>query len=700
MMETGAAYADRVVQEQEPLYGPISLHEAIARALKFNLDHRVEMFMQALRQAETRHATSEMLPKIVAEAGYSNRNNDLISSSEDIATGLEFEPNTISQEKEFKSGEVAFSWDILDFALSYVRARQAADQYLIAQEIKRKVVHRIIEDTRTAYWRAVSSDRMGRKLRAMESRVRGAIFGSRSTVADGSQSALTALTYERELVEIKRTAEQLEHEMNLAKAQLASLLNIAPGTKFSVVDHGPQGDPGIIDMAPQEMVAEAIFNRAEIREVAYEQRINEAEAVAAILELLPNVKQYGMEAFNDNRFLLHNDWLAWGTTIAGNLMKVVRLPETRLWIEANDNVLQTRALATTMVVMTQVYVSRTRYAHFLNELNTAKHYAQVQAELVVQMRAEEAAGKISEQTLIREEMNLLVAEIERDVAIANIESAAANLMVTMGLNLQPEEPELELGVRDLAGQLKARWADRIALSDRGKYLWQLEQEREAARRKQEEEERRIAEEQRRIAEEAQRIKDEEIRVAKEEAKRIADEAAREKAEQQRLAKEEAARLKAEATLARKLAEQERAEQVRVAKLEAQQRKREADEARAAAKREREEIQRVAREEAKAAKLEADRVRAEERKAREAERAEARRSQQEDERAKRAESRRLKEEARLAREEARKARREAISAKRPKSVSEEAKWDWVWPWEDSAPAKKGTKPKRQAQASGN
>lgn len=701
LFNTGTANAERVASMQEPIYGAITLHEAIARALKFNLDHRVEMMTQALKRAEERHAAADMLPQLVAEAGYSGRNNELIVSSVDLPTGLEFEPNTISQEKEFKSGDVTFSWDILDFALSYVRARQASDHYLIATEVRRKAVHRIIEDTRTAYWRAASADRMGRKLAKMESRVRGAISGSRAGASDGSQSALTALAYERELVEIKRTAEQLEHEMNLAKAQLASLMNVAPGTKFTVADHGPQSAPAIINMAPQEMVAEAIFNRAEIREVAYERRIQEHEAVAAILELLPNVKEYGMEAFNDNRFLLHNNWLAWGTTIAGNLMKVVRLPETSALIEAEGAVIETQALAITMAVMTQVYVSRTRYAHYLNELDTAKQYAEVQATLVEQLRAQSSAGKIGEQTLIREEMNLLVAEIERDVAIANLESAAANLLVTMGLDLQPEDVPLEIGVRELAGQLKARWADRVALSDRGKYLLELQRAQEEARRKKEEEERRVREEQRRIAEEEQRRKDEEIRLAKEEAKRIADEAAAAKAEQQRLVMEEAARLKAEAALAKKLADQERAEQARIAKLEAQQRQAEAEEARAAAKRARAETLRIAHDDARAAKLEAERVRGEER--REAEltakqmRDEARRAKQEDVRAEKAEVGRLREEARIAREDARRARREAISTKRGKTGGSEASWEWVWPWEESGSAKKARKPKRQAQA---
>lgn len=733
LLAVGSVNSERTTMAQEGVNGPVSLHEAMARALKYNLDYRLEMMSQALRGAETGLASADMLPKLVSSAGYSGRDSNLVVSSLDVPTGLAFEPNTQSQEREFNAGDVTFSWDILDFALSYVRARQAADKYLIAQETKRKVIQRIIEDTRTAYWRAVSSDRMSKKLARLEERVRRAIAGSHTANQDGAQSPLTALSYERELVQIRRTAEELEHELNLAKSQLAALMNVAPGTKFTVADQGTQADPKVIDMSAQEMVAEAIFNRPEIREVAYEKRITEQEANAAILELLPNIKEYGAQAFNDNRFLLNNNWLGWGTTVAGNLMKVVQLPERRFAIDAQAAVLEQRALATTMVVMTQVYVSRTRYQHFRDELSTATQYALVQTKLVEQLRAEAAAGALGDQTLIREEMNLLVAEVERDVAVASLENASANLLVSMGLDLQPKEINLGLRVKELAGDLKILWADRIALSDRGKYLLEIEKAKEEARRKQEEEERRVREEAQRIAAQAQRVKDEEIRRAKEDVRLAQEEAARAKAEQVRLAKEEAQRLRQEAQHAKELAEQEKAEklrlaqedarrasqeaqvarqeaqqakieQVRLAKEDVRRQKEEAQTAKEAALRTRQEEAARAREEAQAArqetlraKAEDDRARDDARKAREAEAHQAkevaRLAKQERDNTAKADVRRLKEEAQKARDDAKRARREALSARTGGAPASAPAEKWVWPWEEAESSAQTVKPSK-------
>jgi outer membrane protein TolC len=547
---------------QERLDGAISLHEALARALKYNLDFRVEMMTTALRNSEAAYASSQMLPQLAGKAGYSGRDNYFITTGLDIPTGLpftgtDFKNNTVSQEKIYNDADVTFSWNILDFALSYVRARQAADAYLIAQETKRKTIQHIIEDTRTAYWRAVSSERMSKKLAKIEQRVKRAIVNSRSTALSGAESQLTALTYERELIRIRQTAERLQHELNLARSQLAALMDIAPGTPFSLVNEDIGTWNVALGLSAEDMVAEAVFNRPEIREIAYQGRINEAEATAALLEILPGLKVHGANAFNSNSFLLENNWLNWGVSVADNLIKVVQLPAKRAAVEAKGAVIDQKALAMTMVVMTQVHVSRIRYRHFQEELQTAKEYLKAQSQLVVQLKAQAGADVIGEQTLIREEMNELVAEVQRDIAHGNVQNAAANLLVSMGLDVQARDIDLGTDVKSLASHLRHISADRVALSDRAKYLAELERAREEARRMAAEEERRRRDEAARVAAEAQRIKDEQARAVQAEASRVKDEAKRAKAEAAEKAKAETQRLKREAAAAREDAKKAR-----------------------------------------------------------------------------------------------------------------------------------------------
>jgi outer membrane protein TolC len=60
----------RVDAEQEPVSGAIDLYEAMARALKYNLDYKVEMMEEALKVRELNLSRYDMLPQLVASGGY------------------------------------------------------------------------------------------------------------------------------------------------------------------------------------------------------------------------------------------------------------------------------------------------------------------------------------------------------------------------------------------------------------------------------------------------------------------------------------------------------------------------------------------------------------------------------------------------------------------------------------------------------
>jgi outer membrane protein TolC len=448
-----------VTADQEPITAPISLYDAMARALKYNLDHRVEQAEAAVRTAELNLAHYNMLPSAVANSGYAGRSNDNASSSLNLVSGAQNFGASTSQEREIRTSDIGFSWHILDFGLSYIRARQDADKVLIQDELRRKVVQRVVEDVRTAYWRAVSADRLMSKLTDLESATRDALEKSRKMFDAKDTSPILALTYERELVEIKAKIGEIQRELNTAKAQLAALMNVAPGEKFQLSYTAMKEGSVTLDANLDEMVDTAIYNRPELREVEYRKRINAEEARAALLEMLPGVQLYAGANLDSNDFLLNQDWVNWGAKASWNLMKVFSYRDRQNMIALQDDMLHQRSLALTMAVMTQVHVARIRFFHETKELRTAAEYRDVQRRLLEQLRAEAAADRISNQTLIREEMNTLVAEAKYDMAYALLQNAFANLFSSMGLTPYDWELDPMETVAGLAGELEKLWVE-------------------------------------------------------------------------------------------------------------------------------------------------------------------------------------------------------------------------------------------------
>jgi outer membrane protein TolC len=423
-----------VTANQEPVGGEVSLYEAMARALKYNLDYKVELMDEALKARELNLSTFDMLPQLVASGGYFGRNNYSGASSLSLLTRRQsLEPST-SSEKNIFSGDLTLSWDVLDFGLSYVRAQQKSDEVLISMERRRKVANRIIEDVRTSYWRAVSAERLLTKLGQLEGSVSTTLENSERLAERRLSAPLTALTYQRELVEIQAEIRRLQRELVIAKAQLAALMNLSPGTPFTLVLPERTKVPPKVGASGEDMMMTALRNRAELHEISYRQRINRKELDAALLSALPSFKALIGVNVDSNSFLYNSNWAQYGARASWNILNLFKLPAQKKAIKASDELLRQRELALTMAVMTQVHVARARFGHLSTELETAEHQYAVQNKIMYQIRSGFKAGAMSQQTLLREEMNTLVSEVKYDIAYADTQNAYANLFSSMGID--------------------------------------------------------------------------------------------------------------------------------------------------------------------------------------------------------------------------------------------------------------------------
>ena len=448
-LQFGQDRMERVVAEQEPVTKAIDLYEAMARAIKYNMDARVEMMEEALRLRELNLAHHDLLPRLVSSAGYAGRTEVDGSSSS-------------TRDDEIYTADLKLSWNVLDFGLSYVRAQQSADKVLIQEETKRKIVNLTIQDVRTAYWRAVSYDRLVSRMRALESRVIRALGDTRALAESGNTSPIAALSYERELIQIQRELELLEGQLHMAKTQLAALMNVRPETKFALVIPAKRPRNLNISGSYQELYTTALQNRPEMREIAYQLRVNDRELNAQLLSLLPGLQLYAGVNYDSNDYIANSSWLDWGSKASWNLLKVFSLPATKAKVDAQGTLLDARSLSVAMAVMTQVHVSRARYMHVNKEFKTASALASVQAKLLAQVKADTAAQRTSEQILIREEMNALVTDSKLDLVYADLQNSYANIYASLGLDPFPAGMSSDGTVAEVAGKLRQMWTERGA----------------------------------------------------------------------------------------------------------------------------------------------------------------------------------------------------------------------------------------------
>ncbi len=165
--------------QQEPVTGPLTFYDAAARALKYNLDYRLKLMESALAANLRDVQAYEMLPRLVASAGYNSRSNDSGGTSigiEDRQVSLR--PST-SEERYHKLDSLGLSWSLLDFGVAYYRTQQKSDQVLMAEERRRKVAQNVLQDVRNAYWRALGAQRLKPEVDQLLTRTRSALAAAR-----------------------------------------------------------------------------------------------------------------------------------------------------------------------------------------------------------------------------------------------------------------------------------------------------------------------------------------------------------------------------------------------------------------------------------------------------------------------------------------------------------------------------------------
>jgi len=449
----------RMFAEQPPLQGPLTLHEAMARAVKYNLEARLKVMEAALAQRQFDLSRFDMLPRASFSGGYAGRSNISASSSESIRTGTQsLEPST-SQDRDRGVADLTLVWNLLDFGVSYVTAQQQADQALIVEERRRKVVHTILQDVRSAYWRAQAAERLLQRIDQLMARVAQARADSQNMLAARVGDPVQALAYQRSLIEATRQLEEQRRALSLAKTELAALINLPLEHQFQLAPAADYEIPRLeVDFARLE--ERALSRRPELREQDYQSRISAAETRKAMLRLLPGLEFSAGGHYDSNSFLVNQSWADYGVKVTWNLFQVLAAPASIEAARAGEEVAAARRQAMSMAVLAQLYVARANYQEALRQFDTSRELAALDGQIAEQLRNRHSAQSIGEMELIQSELNNLQAMLRNDLSYAELRKAHAQLFVSAGADLLPESlPDAELATLAAAlAESEQRWA--------------------------------------------------------------------------------------------------------------------------------------------------------------------------------------------------------------------------------------------------
>ncbi|MDM0057559.1 TolC family protein [Variovorax fucosicus] len=427
----------QMYKDQVPLGGPISYSDALARALKYNLDYRLKMMESSLARGLLDVSAADMLPKLVADAGYNERNND----SGGISVGIEdrvvsLRPST-SEERSHYYGRATLSWNALDFGLAYFRAKQAADEVNIAEERRRKILQNIVQDVRNAYWRALGAQRLLAEADQLSTRIDDALGKSREAERAGVLPPTQGLAYQRALLDAMTLVNAKRQEMQFAKRELAALMSLPPGTEFTLVDK-PEDRlaPAALDI--DKLERSALENRPELREEDYKARVGINETRKQIAALFPSLNLYAGPRYDSNSFLYNSNWADAGLSVSMDLFRLAAIPAINRTNEARKRTDEARRQALAMAVITQVRVSVERYKLAVVDQELAAESSRVDQRLASVSRAGSSNRLESELETLRTDSRALVSRFQFATAYAATQASYARVLNSVGIDLLPD----------------------------------------------------------------------------------------------------------------------------------------------------------------------------------------------------------------------------------------------------------------------
>tara|TARA_R110000787_G_scaffold22903_3_gene66144 strand:- start:637 stop:2643 length:2007 start_codon:yes stop_codon:yes gene_type:complete len=423
--------------------GPITLHQAMARAVTFNLQRRVKEIEREIEDAELRTKSFDMLPSLDLDAARS-RNSEQLSATDDRV------PTTAS---------AGFTWNILDLGVSYARAKQQSDEVLIAREHERKALQDIIRQVRTAYSRAVGAQKLMDGVQAIARHIKVAMRESRAMERSGANDVAKSVSYRREIVESVRQALTLQRELREARTELAELLNIRPGVDFKLASTTLASTMPRLPMSLPEMEKHALENRPELRIEDYNERMSQWQAREALFDMLPGAKLTAGTNYSSDAFNLSPNWISTGFQLGMNLFDLFSGTSKMDEADKRGELARRQRLATTLAVMTQTHMAYIQFRNASQHMRLAREVARADRRLAQLVASDTDFANTDYFEAVRIATRRLQSEADEHSARVELITAHSEMMHAVGLDVFPETVDLKDmdALTDEIRRIAARW---------------------------------------------------------------------------------------------------------------------------------------------------------------------------------------------------------------------------------------------------
>ncbi len=411
---------------------PLTLAAAIDYALKNNLQAKLSEMEKTIQEESVTGRKVAMLPSLLAEAEISEKSRDVASKSINANTkAISLDPS-ISTDRDLQKGTATFTWNLLDFGVGYFRARQAANQAVIAAQRLERAKQKLILEVTRAYGQAVAARESALMARKLLARFRDRQNLALEQVQDSLVSAATGLRSEIKYIEGLIQLSEFESRYSNSRASLAQLLGLPPSADITLADMDTATLPTDLALNVDTMESEAIHKRPELSEKDLEQAVTEDEARVALAQMFPSPAFFLRLEYDSNSFLTVHDWYTTGLRATWNLFSIpMQMNNRRIALLKGDYIKQERT-ALAVAVLAQLHIAWFNYRNAVEQCLLKRNLHDKHAKLVLEMEKLRLVGDINEDDYVQALTQYFFARVQFMGAFAELLAAREMVFNSLG----------------------------------------------------------------------------------------------------------------------------------------------------------------------------------------------------------------------------------------------------------------------------
>lgn len=402
---------------------PIDMYMAMSLALKYNYTRRLASYQQSLLEAGK--VPYSKFPDILVRAGYVNDSN-----SGNLNPDLKV------------------AWNVLDMSSIYFQINDKEYQQNVAFEESRKVVHNILQETRSLYWRTLAAQKllpvMDEMIEALTLQVDEINTEAKQLAEENKSLTSEQLISKRKYMESIKSASDLKRKMQDNEVQLASFLGLHPSTQYRLVgsEYGNFKLPEIkANLSDLEWLA--LTNRPELK--VYDIDVDVNNLRIQIKEL----KDPGVNKYKKNPNYYNDMWAKKAQEVSMSVF------EDNTKIVNQVDFITLRRQRVTSIVLSQVYIAWARYMSAVEDYQINMEIANTSEDIAEDITTKD--GSFAEKSKL-ESARAIDDEVKAFLSYADVQDALGNLYASLGMDALPhymlkEKPSaIALYLRDVMGK--------------------------------------------------------------------------------------------------------------------------------------------------------------------------------------------------------------------------------------------------------